>query len=113
MDTVTVVIKATDSNAPVEIEDETEGSAMDVLAESTVLQAALAGLVLFVLMGTLMIRGQSRNLRNQERRMERAAEIRLNRGFTELPSRELVQQQPRESPRERTSSMFDEFKRSR
>ena len=113
MDTVTVVIQAIDSNAPVEIEDEAEGSVVDALADSTVLQAALAGLVLFVLMGTLMIRGQSRSIRDQERRMERAIEIRQTRGFTDVPSRELIQQQHTERRRERSSSMFDDFKRSR
>ena len=59
MDTVTVVIQATDSNAPVQIEDETEGSVMDALAENTMFQAAFAALVLFVLMGTLMIRDKA------------------------------------------------------
>ena len=113
MDTVTVVIKAIDSNAPVEIEDEAEGSLVDALVESTMLQAALAGLVLFVLMGTLMIRGQSRSIRDQERRMERVAEIRQNRGLTDVPSRELIQQQHVEPRRERSSSMFDDFRRSR
>lgn len=113
MDTVTVVIKAIDSNAPVEIEDEAEGSVLEVLVDSTILQAALAGLVLFVLMGTLMIRGQSRSARDQERRMERAIEIRQNRGLTDVPSRELIQQQHIERRRERTSSMFDDFRRSR
>ncbi len=113
MDTVTVVIKAIDSNAPVEIEDQAEGSLVDALVESTMLQAALAGLVLFVLMGTLMIRGQSRSIRDQERRMERVAEIRQNRGLTDLPSRELIQQQHLGNRRERTSSMFNEFRRSR
>ena len=113
MDTVTVVIKAIDSNAPVEIEDEAEGSVVDVLVESTMLQAALAGLMLFVLMGTLMIRGQSRSIRDQERRMKRVAEIRQNRGLTDLPSRELIQQQHLGNRRERTSSMFNEFRRSR
>ena len=60
MDTVTVVIRATDSNAPVVDEDATSGSLMDTLADNTMFQAAAAGLVLFVLMGSLMIRGQSR-----------------------------------------------------
>ena len=60
MDTVVVVVVATDSNAPIEVADETEGSVLETITESTVLQATLAGLVLFVLMGTLMIRGQSR-----------------------------------------------------
>jgi hypothetical protein len=113
MDTVTVVIQAIDSNAPVEIEEEAKSSMMDVLTESTMLQAALAGLVLFVLMGALMIRGQSRSIRDQERRLERAAEIRQNRGLVDMPSRDLVQQQHLGSRRERTNSMFDDFRRSR
>ena len=114
MDTVTVVIRTTDSNAPVVDEDATSGSLMDTLADNTMFQAAAAGLVLFVLMGSLMIRGQSRKARDEARRMARAIEIRQARGIGELPRREMVQQQvqPR-APRERTSSMFDEFKRKR
>ena len=76
MDTVTVVIKASDSNAPVVETDEAEGTLMAVVVDNTMVQAALAGLVLFFLMGTLMIRGQSRKARDAERRMMRAAELR-------------------------------------
>ncbi len=112
MDTVTVVIDASDSNAPVEISDEAEGSLLETVKDNTLLQAALAGLVLFALMGTLMIRGQSRRHRDQERRMMRAAELRQTRGLGELPRRDLVAQQPA-NRRERTNSMFDEFRRSR
>ena len=112
MDTVTVVIDASDSNAPVEISDEAEGSLLEIVKDNTLLQAALAGLVLFALMGTLMIRGQSRRHRDQERRMMRAAELRQTRGLGELPRRDLVAQQPA-SRRERANSMFDEFRRSR
>jgi hypothetical protein len=112
MDTVTVVIDASDSNAPVEVSDDAEGSLLETVKDNTLLQAALAGLVLFALMGTLMIRGQSRRHRDQERRMMRAAELRQTRGLGELPRRDLVAQQPA-SRRERTNSMFDEFRRSR
>ena len=114
MDTVAVVIQASDSNAPVIITDDTEGSLLTVMADNTMFQAALAGLVLFVLMGTLMIRGQGRKAREAERRMMRAAELRQARGITDLPSRDLVQEQalPRER-KERTGSMFSDFRSKR
>ena len=110
MDTVVVVVVATDSNAPIEVADETEGSVLETITESTVLQAALAGLVLFVLMGTLMIRGQSRRARDQERRMMRAAELRQTRGLADLPNREMTQPRPAER-QVRGGSMFDDFRR--
>ena len=114
MDTVTVVIKASDSNAPVIVTDEAEGSLLTVMADNRMFQAALAGLVLFVLMGTLMIRGQSRKARDAERRMMRAAELRQSRGIADLPSRDLVQQQPMPRvQRERTQSVFSDFRSKR
>ena len=114
MDTVTVVISTTDSNAPVETVTEDGGSAMDVLAQNSVLQAATGGLVLFLLMGLLMIRGRSKNARENERRMVRASELRQQRGITEMPRRNLVHQAPTASRnRDRSSSMFSEFKRQR
>ena len=111
-DTVTVVIDATDSNAPVEVTDEAEGSLLETVKGNTLLQAALAGLVLFALMGTLMIRGQSRRHRDQERRMMRAAELRQTRGIGELPRRDLVTHE-HNAKRQRTNSLFDDFRRSR
>ena len=114
MDTVTVVIKASDSNAPVVETDEAEGTLMAVVVDNTMVQAALAGLVLFFLMGTLMIRGQSRKARDAERRMMRAAELRQSRGLTDLPARDLVQQRPQPRvQRERTESMFSDFRSRR
>ena len=114
MDTVTVVIEASDSNAPVAVSGDGDNALLTTLSENTMVQAALAGLVLFVLMGTLMIRGQSRKAREDERRMMRAAELRQSRGLGELPSRQLVQQQhqPR-APRERTESLFSDFRSKR
>ena len=112
MDTVTVVIDASDSNAPVEVVDEAEGSLLETVKDNTLMQAALAGMVLFVLMGTLMIRGQSRRHRDQERRMMRAAELRQSRGLGELPRRELMTRQT-SARQERSNSMFDDFRRKR
>ena len=112
MDTVTVVIDASDSNAPVEVADEAESSLLETVKDNTLMQAALAGMVLFVLMGTLMIRGQSRRHRDQERRMMRAAELRQSRGLGELPRRELMTQQT-SGRQERNNSMFDDFRRKR
>ena len=113
MDTVTVVIKAVDSNAPVSNSDEASGSVMSALQESTLLQAALAGLVLFVLMGTLVLRGQSRRQRETERRMHRAAELRQHQGLIDLPERAMVQQRSAPNRERRSSSLFDDFKRNR
>jgi hypothetical protein len=110
MDTITVVVMAQDSNAPVVIEDQTQSTIMETLANNTMFQAALAGLVLFVLMGTLVLRGQSKNLRENERRMTRANEIRQQRGISELPVRSMVQDQ-RVRSRERGASIFDDFRR--
>ena len=113
MDTVTVVIKAVDSNAPVSSPDEASGSVMSALQESTLLQAALAGLVLFVLMGTLVLRGQSRRQRETERRMQRAAELRQHQGLIDLPERSMVQNREAPVRDRRSSSLFDDFKRNR
>ena len=113
MDTVTVVIKAEDSNAPVSSADEASGSVMSTLQESRLLQAALAGLVLFVLMGTLMIRGQSRRQRETKRRMHRAAELRQHQGLIDLPERSMVQNREAPVRDRRSSSLFDDFKRNR
>ena len=110
MDTITVVVMAQDSNAPVVIEDQTQSTIMVTLANNTMFQAALAGLVLFVLMGTLVLRGQSKNLRENERRMTRANEIRQQRGISESPVRSMVQDQ-RVRSRERGASIFDDFRR--
>ncbi len=112
MDLAVVVIKAVDSNAPVSTQDETSGSLMDTLVDNTMLQAALAGLVLFVLMGTLMIRGQSKRIRADERRMMRAAELRQNRGIVERPRTKPAEAKPAPQT-SRSGSMFDEFRRNR
>ncbi|MEK9651103.1 MAG: S8 family serine peptidase [Poseidonia sp.] len=110
MDTVTVMIKAKDSNEPVVVQDETDGSVMSVITENTMIQAALAVLVLFVLMGALVIRGQAKSARENERRARRVSEFRESRGMTELPQRRMIQQQP-PAPRPRQSSVFDEFRK--
>ncbi len=110
MDTVTVVIDATDSNAPVVIAEDADSSIMTVMTENTMVQAAMAVLVLFVLMGTLMIRGRAKSARESERRARRVAEFRDTRGLTDLPQRNMVQQRaPATRPRE--SSVFDEFRK--
>ncbi len=114
MDTVTVLIEAVDSNAPVSTAaDETGGSVMSALQDSTLLQAALAGLVLFVLMGTLMLRGQNRRQREAERRLDRAAELRQRRGLAERPQHGTSQQIIRSASERNSSSMFNEFRRNR
>jgi hypothetical protein len=105
-----VVIDATDSNAPVVIAEDADSSIMTVMTENTMVQAAMAVLVLFVLMGTLMIRGRAKSARESERRARRVAEFRDTRGLTDLPQRNMVQQRaPATRPRE--SSVFDEFRK--
>jgi len=110
MDTVTVVIDATDSNAPVSIAEETDASLMAVMTENTMLQAAMAVLVLFVLMGTLMLRGRAKSVKESERLARRAAEFRDTRGMVDLPQRTMVQQRAPPT-RTREGSVFDEFRK--
>jgi len=113
MDTVTVIVKAEDSNAPVLIQDDAEGSIVEVLADNTMIQAALAGLVLFALMGALMIRGQAKTAKENERRMRRVNEMRESRGIVDLPQRRMVQTQERvRAPKQRQQpSIFDDFRK--
>ena len=113
MDTVTVVVTAKDSNAPVVIQDDAEGTIVSVLTDNTMVQAALAGLVLFALMGALIIRGQTKTARENERRMRRVNEMRESRGIVDLPQRRMVQKEERtRTPRQRQQpSIFDEFKK--
>ena len=113
MDTVTVIVTAKDSNAPVVIQDDAEGSIVEVLADNTMVQAALAGLVLFALMGALMIRGQTKTAKENERRMRRVNEMRESRGIVDLPQRRMVQSQERvRAPKQRQQpSIFDEFRK--
>ena len=110
MDTVTVTIEAEDSNAPVAVLDETEGSLLSVVTDNVMLQAGLAGLVLFVLMGALMMRGRAKNSKETLRRERRLSELREHHGITELPQRGMVQR-PQTKPRAPSNSMFDEFRR--
>ncbi len=113
MDTVTVVVTAKDSNAPVVIQDDAEGTIVSVLTDNTMVQAALAGLVLFALMGALIIRGQTKTARENERRMRRVNEMRESRGIVDLPQRRMVQKEERtRTPRQRQQpSIFDEFRK--
>ena len=112
LDTVTVVISAEDSNAPVSVLLEDDGSTMGQFVENTAVQAGIAGLLLFVLMGLLMVRGRTKNAKENERQMVRANELRQQRGIAEMPRRTLVQEPP-SAPRnrDRSGSMFNEFKR--
>ncbi len=113
MDTVTVLVIASDSNAPVEVtEDNTD--ALSTLYEHPAAQAAFGVLVLIVLMGALVMRGKKKQARNDALRQVRADEFRAQRGITTTPTSPMVQRAERlPSERVRTSSMFDEFKRRR
>jgi hypothetical protein len=110
MDTVMVRIITTDSNAPVEVADEAGGSLISVVADNTMVQAALAGLILFALMGMLMIRGKAKTAKDNRRRMERMSQLRTQRGITEHHPGGMVQR-PQTMARARSPSMFDEFRK--
>jgi len=111
MDTVTVVIRATDSNAPVIIADEAEGSVLTAIIENPLVQASMAVLILFVLMGALMLRGRVKSAKENERRARRMADYRDTRGMVDLPQRTIVQQRAPPASRPRESSIFDEFRK--
>jgi hypothetical protein len=117
MDTVTVVLRTEDSNAPVTVYDSEESSAFTELAENPMVQAALGALVLFVLMGALMIRGHSRNVRSDAMRVARAEELRQSRGISNRsPSRSMIGQQnapPTVRKRSVNSSLFDDLRRKK
>ena len=117
MDTVTVVLRTEDSNAPVTVYDSEESSAFTELAENPMVQAALGALVLFVLMGALMIRGHSRNVRSDAMRVARAEELRQSRGISNRsPSRPMIGQQnapPTVRKRNVNSSLFDDLRRKK
>ena len=110
MDTVTVRIVASDSNAPVVATDDAGGSLITVVTDNTMVQAALAGLVLFVLMGMLMIRGKAKTDKENQRRMERVSQLRTQRGITEHHPGGMVQR-PQTMARARPPSVFEEFRR--
>ena len=117
MDTVTVVLWTEDSNAPVIVVDSQQTSALTELAENPMVQAALGALVLFVLMGALMLRGHSRNVRSDAKRVARAEELRQSRGITtRSPTSPMIGQRNAPPPvrkRNVNSSLFDDLRRKK
>ena len=74
MDSVTIVLDAQDSRlTPNIVDDQTD--AINKLLKQPVVQAALAGLVLFTLMGTLYLRGKADDKRRNIERREHAENI--------------------------------------
>ena len=74
LDTYTISLEATDSRLETEtVDDQTD--ALNKLLKQQTVQAALAGLILFVLMGTLMMRGKSNSKRRNKERKKHAENV--------------------------------------
>ena len=74
MDTVTVTLDAQDSRLKTSIIDD-QTDAINKLLKEPLVQFALAGLVLFTLMGTLYLRGKSNSARRNKQRREHAENV--------------------------------------
>ena len=115
MDTVTVTLTTVDSNAP-EVLTEDEASSLSQLMEQPVVQATAGILVLFILMGALILRGQGKNARADLRRREAAEEMMLARGIDSLPTSRVTSERQVRTPkptvrRDRGGSMFEDYRR--
>ena len=115
MDTVTVTLKTMDSNVP-EVSTEDETSSISQLMEQPVAQAAAGILVLFILMGALILRGQGKNARADLRRREAAEEMMQSRGIDSLPTSRLTPERQVRTPKppvrkDRGDSMFEDYRR--
>jgi len=75
MDTVSITLEAFDSRIIDEDADQAEGNLLSTMAENSIVQAMLGGIVLFFLMGMLIIRGKASNQRAAGERLERAREL--------------------------------------
>ena len=75
MDTVSITLKAYDSNIVVEEESSGDEGLLASILENAIVQAAIGGLVLFFLMGMLMIRGNASKKKAAEERLERARDL--------------------------------------
>ncbi|MDE0857749.1 MAG: hypothetical protein OSA38_04190, partial [Candidatus Poseidoniaceae archaeon] len=75
MDSVSITLEAWDSR--IIIEDDTSGDTglFSAMLENPIVQAALGGLVLFILMGALIIRGSAGKEKEAEERLERARDL--------------------------------------
>jgi len=75
MDSVSITLEAWDSR--IILEDDTSGDAgiLSSVMDNAIVQAAFGGLVLFVLMGALIIRGNAGKEKEAEDRLERARDL--------------------------------------
>jgi hypothetical protein len=74
MDSITINLDAEDSRlTPNIVDDQTD--AINKLLKQPMVQAALAGLVLFALMGVLFLRGKADNRRRNKERREHAENV--------------------------------------
>ena len=74
MDSITVNLDAQDSRLTLSIVDD-QTDAINKLLKQPIVQAILAGLVLFTLMGVLFLRGKADNKRRNKERREQAENI--------------------------------------
>ena len=74
MDSITIALDAQDSRLKTNIIDD-QTDTINKLLKQPVIQAALAGLVLFALMGTLYLRGKSNSIRRNKERREHAENV--------------------------------------
>jgi hypothetical protein len=84
--------------------------------EQPVVQATAGILVLFILMGALILRGQGKNARADLRRREAAEEMMLARGIDSLPTSRVTSERQVRTPkptvrRDRGGSMFEDYRR--
>lgn len=114
MATVTVTIIVSDSNAPLVLVNDGTSSLMDY-TENPLFQALLGGLVLFVLMGALVIRGQSKSKQHEQKRRARVEEIHRQYASDETSTPTMLQRKaettiPSSVRKNRGPSMFDNYK---
>ena len=74
MDSITISLDAQDSRLKTNIIDD-QTDTINKLLKQPVIQAALAGLVLFALMGTLFLRGKANTIRRNKERREHAENV--------------------------------------
>ena len=84
LDTVTISLNAMDSSIDAKPSESNDNSALQEILDNSLVQAAIGGLVLFLLMGLLVIRGKSNRIKdatNRQRRAEELVRARIERGM--------------------------------